>query len=49
MPDDMIVMQLIPDEPEKAPGAPEREPDMVDDSRPPGIIDCIYGLLMKSI
>ncbi|MBQ9361207.1 MAG: hypothetical protein IJT96_09260 [Lachnospiraceae bacterium] len=26
------------DEPEKVPGAPEREPDMVDDSRPPEII-----------
>ena len=29
---------MIVDEPEKVPGAPETEPDMVDDSRPPDII-----------
>lgn len=26
---------MVFDEPEKVPGAPETEPDMVDDSRPP--------------
>ena len=33
--DGIQYLNAVFDEPEKVPGAPETEPDMVDDSRPP--------------
>ena len=34
------------DEPEKVPGAPEREPDMVDERRPPKSVNTKESLML---